>query len=702
MQLTHTESKQERFSLYNKLAEEALYYNPKESLKYASKAVRLAKESDDKNELATAYLNTGIALRHLGRNEESLQTYYKILRFIDEIKDKELTASILNQVGIVHYKLGHDTLSLKSYKKSLDLRQQMNDIQGVNGILNNLGNLYNGMGNYPKALDYFFKCLQYDESKHDTIDIAISYNNIGLVYQNMRDYRKSIQYFSKALHLIRGRNQELKEASLLNNLGASYVRESKYDSAIDMIAQSNKIYSKHGLEEMKRNNYTNMGMIYMRMGDLNKSLELLHKALSIDQASQNSQYLLSSYINIGKVLYLQGKYNEALHTLKKAEEKLQLQRDLRLANHLMLAFANLYHQLGDDSKAYNYFTEYYAIKDSIFALDREEISARIEAQYESSKQSARIESLRKDGRIKELEIERDKNNIMLLWVGIASLVFIVALVTYLMVNRYKTSLLLKSQNEEIKEKNEIQRIVLQQLQRSENELRISNDTKDKFFSIIAHDLKNPLLALKSLLFSMNNRKEPSFQEMKLINNQLNDSLNDIIFLLNNLLKWSMAQRNQLKPHQETININELIQGIMESHKKACKIKDIRLSHEFNNSDTELLSDRNMLEFMLRNLLSNAIKFTTYGGTISLKNYIKEENYLIEIHDTGIGMPQEEIEKLFQRDHFNSNPGTNNESGSGLGLKLCYEFAKLLHGEIKVESEEGKGSCFTIILPLKSH
>uniref|UniRef100_UPI003561C61C ATP-binding protein n=1 Tax=Ancylomarina sp. TaxID=1970196 RepID=UPI003561C61C len=236
------------------------------------------------------------------------------------------------------------------------------------------------------------------------------------------------------------------------------------------------------------------------------------------------------------------------------------------------------------------------------------------------------------------------------------------------------------------------------LKLTEQKMRALNATKDKFFSIIAHDLRNPfnaLITLSSYLIEAieSSNKTEAIELAKVIETSSEQGFE----LLVNLLEWSRTQTGSIQYNPELINLQkelknpiQIIEGIAES-------KNIRLTHNINEHIT-VLADPNMIRTIVRNLLSNAVKFTPKEGQISIEAFDKDDELLIRICDNGVGMSQDIIDKLFSIEFNTSSTGTDGEMGTGLGLILCFEFVKKHNGNIWVESEIGKGSCFSFSIP----
>ncbi len=233
---------------------------------------------------------------------------------------------------------------------------------------------------------------------------------------------------------------------------------------------------------------------------------------------------------------------------------------------------------------------------------------------------------------------------------------------------------------------------------SEAHLRKLNDTKDKFFSIIAHDLKNPfqvIIGFASLLYD--SLESFSSEEIKGMVQKIISSSESTFTLLEDLLAWSKSQLGQLKPYPEKCEAQQLVGKAFVQLDGLASKKNIELINEIPET-IYCHVDPDMLEFVLRNLIHNGIKFTPCGGSIRCWTSGFDGKVQINVEDNGIGIQPIKMKALFSLDDVLSTPGTSEESGTGLGLILIREMIELNKGQITVESVPGKGSCFSVILP----
>jgi len=236
------------------------------------------------------------------------------------------------------------------------------------------------------------------------------------------------------------------------------------------------------------------------------------------------------------------------------------------------------------------------------------------------------------------------------------------------------------------------------LQKSESALRSANLSKDKFFSIIAHDLRNPIsgiLSLSELLAAKaGDLDRARIREMTTF---IHEGARKSSELLECILQWARAQAGKLEVRPSVIPLAELCDGIVSLQSPAARAKGVTLEADVRQ-DAAAWADENMAATVLRNLLSNAIKFTARGGAVRIVSGADGEWERLTVKDTGCGMSRDDLRKLFRIDVQLSCPGTDGEQGAGMGLILCSELVALNRGTIDVKSEPGIGSEFTVSLP----
>ncbi len=268
----------------------------------------------------------------------------------------------------------------------------------------------------------------------------------------------------------------------------------------------------------------------------------------------------------------------------------------------------------------------------------------------------------------------------------------ILIVIYLVKSR--TNRLLKYQNQQISLANEA-------LRKSERNLMELNATKDKFFSIISHDLKNPFSSLLSISELMvENFDDTDVDDHRAGFRKINQSVKHLLDLLENLLTWSRSQRGRIKYEPVRFNLSVLIQENINLHKLAAERKGIILEPP-GEEGVYAFGDRDMINSVVRNLMTNAVKFTDKNKKVEVRVKSDDQQVEVSVMDEGIGIPHECIGKLFRIDEKYKSVGTAGEKGTGLGLIICREFVEKNGGEISVNSKPGEGSTFSFTLPMSN-
>jgi len=249
----------------------------------------------------------------------------------------------------------------------------------------------------------------------------------------------------------------------------------------------------------------------------------------------------------------------------------------------------------------------------------------------------------------------------------------------------------KRTNQTLTEQNEI-------IKKQNTHLEVLISTKDKLFSIIAHDLRSPfnsILGFSNLLLEDKDEFSPKqiTRQIGLINSNAKSTLD----LLDNLLDWAKNQTGQINFNPENTRIDQIISDVIKLLESSAQLKNITIIYK-PEPEIKILADKNMLKTIIRNLIQNSIKFTPTKGVIEILAREKEEDVEISIIDNGIGMNSQIKESLFLIDKCKGQLGTAKEKGSGLGLVLCKEFVEKHKGKIWVESKENQGSTFSFTIP----
>lgn len=603
---------------------------------------------------------------------------------IDEIKQSASLSGSEKQSRILDYLL--NTLDSKEFdankylREAEELEKSKTDDSIKIKILLLKGKVFHNMGLYPKAIASLTDALRISESTGDKQNIVECFRSLGESYRVVGLYETSLSNLNKSLELSNNSNDSSKISSIYNRLAAVYYESGDNDNAIKYVRTSNKYAdSSQKGAAITANNYNILSAIYLNDKDYYNAQLYAEKALRTCDEKGLESIKPNILINLAVINFRQSKYKEALSFSKNA---LEISEKLGIKSYIPLAAriaSSSYYELGNFKEAYKFLKISGQVRDSLVSEKTNQQILEIRTKYETED--------------KEKELKNQKEKSLYQNAIFAAILIVVALVIVIIVNRYK---ILSTRNKELKGKNEI--ITYQNDQLSE-----LNATKDKFFSIIAHDLKNPLGNLKQ----MTNLLSESFAEfseddkLEFIN-LMNDSSKNIYNLLENLLEWSRSQRGIISFNPVEVSVKILLIDLLKMLKPLALKKSITIDNNISMS-LSVTADPNMLQTILRNLLSNAIKFTKKGGKIEIESKPDEDNNFvcIFIKDNGIGINDTLKSQLFKIDEKVSRPGTDDEPSTGLGLILCKEFVEKHGGRIWVESIESEGSTFYFTIPIKS-
>lgn len=640
-----------------------------ESIRYFKAALDIRQSSNDLTLIASSLNDIGGVYKEMGNYAQSIDYFQRALIIRRQLNENaQIAASLLN-VGSIYRQLDLVETALSYYVEALEIYQKLADEKRISVCLNFIGGVYYQKQEYDHALDYYLSSLGYREVSGDKSEIADLLNNVAMIYKNMGNYPRAFEYYNQALEYFTELGNKTKHAATLNNIGNLYVKQQKYDTALEWLKKA-----------------------YVMRRELNDMQGLAHSGLDIGQIFLNQKKFDAAFAYLNKALEIATLVNN-----------FELKRDAYFAMY-QLAVKQRKHKL-----ALSYHVHYVTWKDSVFnyetlrhlskvQMQNETERRRIQLDYENKQKQREIDRLKKNREEQEAyyqlkaESGRQIRNFIIV---IAVSLF---LVLVLLINRYiiklKTNRKLRNFNDELSELNN-------SLKKSQKELTRLNATKDKFFSIIAHDLKNPFTALVSLTELLYDKKETMGADRKSeLLFQINRAAKNTYQLLDNLLEWSRSQQGKLQFKPEYIDLYELIGDVVELQMANANQKDIAMSVQIDQH-FDVFADRHMLSFVLRNIIGNAIKFTPNSGQIDIEARRTQTSVIIQIVDTGVGMSKSVVEQLFDLNRHYTTEGTNKEKGAGLGLILSKEFIEQHKGMLNVESTPGEGSKFIMSLPLKA-
>jgi len=564
---------------------------------------------------------------------------------------------------------------------ALDLSEKLKYKEGKVMALIILGRNNHYQGNYSEAIRYFIDVEKLIE-ENKSIDkkyLIHNYLSLGETFRALEDYNTALDYLKKAEEISLSLNNKKALANIINRQAAIYFElfvkkiDTSYGKFIPEYVNNSLVL----LDSLKDNNliinnYNILGSYYAEIKEFQNALKYYNYSLKFIKDYPEYPDRPNVLNNISAVYLFLKDYD---NSLKYAYESynISLAKGIKIytleSAHLL--YQN-YEKLKDYESAFKYSLVYCNIYNELYGVKNFSNIATLKYKYEMEKQ-------------KQEERER-KNKYMIIAIsGMIIIIFVAASISYTFRKEKKNYKILAENNEIIK--------------KQKAQLEEANVTKDKFLSILSHDLRNPFNAilgfseiLKTEYDSLTDTEKREYIEY------INHSANNVFKLIDKVLQWSRLQDGRFDFTPEKVSIKEVINNVIELFIYNANRKEINLTTDIKD-DFYIFVNKNIIEIILRNLVDNAIKFTNQNGNVLITYEIKNNFADISVIDDGIGMTQEEINNIFKIDKKIKKTGTKSEEGTGLGLIICKEMIEKSGGELKIFSNEGKGSKFVLSIPI---
>lgn len=664
-----------------RLAWELKSMNPSLALEHARNALAIAEKLDLKDRIADALSHIGVIYWQMGSFNMALDFHLEANSIYTRIGNDVGIARSLTNIGIIFSDQSHYEKALEYYFKALSIYEENENIAGMATLFNNIGMVYDYQDDYDLAERYHLKSLELKTELNDSRGMSFSYNNLGLVYQGQLEMEKALDFFNKALVIREELNEKREVANTCSNLGHLYYLMDKPGSANDYLFKALRLYEEVDDRSGIAKTYNYLGKVSVQNNELRRAEEFFERSLMLSKQIGLNRMVTENYLDLSRLMAQENNFERAFH----------------------------------------YQEKFVTTKDSIYNEDNRRKIFELQLMYDREMKESELQLLRKNEQINFLSLQKHRLLRNFLIAG----VMLILILMFLLYNRFliakNSNILLEKQKKEISQTNhqlvELNHSLLEQkkmfeelnhklnvsnqkLKESEKHLIEINATKDKFFSIISHDLRNPFASIVSfsriLKRDMNNLTTSELQELAV---ELDKSVLKINNLLENLLQWSRTQTGKIKYKPEYIALHEIVKENLNLFDTNAKEKEILMS-DVVDDDLVVWADRNMTDTVIRNLLSNALKYTLPGGKINISSNLENHMVYLSVKDNGVGMTDANKKKIFRSDTLHSTYGTMDEKGSGLGLLLCKEFVEKQGGQISFESEVNEGSVFTFSLPVE--
>lgn len=576
--------------------------------------------------------------------------------------------------------------SRKFAKKALLQAKQIEYQQGIGESFKNIGNSYWAQSNYTVCLYYLNTAVNY--LKDDSSSLAYCYSTMARANSDSHNFLAADSLFSLATRYAGDRKKIL--CNISTEKSAMYRSQKKYDQSYD---EAQKALTIARVLKDERN----IAILYSRIFSLfvdkkrySIASKWLDTALILSIRNQNNRLTAFNYVIGSHLQMVQKNYDKAIPL---AELGLQLADSIGAIELASNASSNLYksYEAKDDPiQALTYYKKHKQFQDTLNAQNNRKNSQFLLESEALNVDLARIVELKAKIEQNSFVYTAQRNVILLLATLMVLLIGLLAIGLYYYKRKKQLNSQLQKHNDEILDQKEI---ISQQ---AENLKRL-NSSKDRIMGIIGHDLRTPVMNLRSLvtLASEEIITQKEFQELL---KTLVPALNAAEFTLNNLMKWSDSQKTTINIDSQPVDLLQILQEVEVIFQYPLEQKKLRLIYQLETT-AKPVADENHLKAILHNLVSNAIKFTPFNGLIRLSVYTKDKKLFVEVQDNGMGMKKEVVDNLFNLNAGFTTRGTNGENGTGMGLQLCHELATRNAGKIWVSSTPGQGTTFYLCLPL---
>ncbi|WP_342644350.1 tetratricopeptide repeat-containing sensor histidine kinase [Mucilaginibacter sp. CSA2-8R] len=640
-------------------------------LTYSYTAVAVIKQSSSAQSSSLTIADYEKLIKQYRYSKPDSAVFFAKMGLAEARKKKDLKgqAMMLNQLGMIDDNLGDFDASNLKYTEALELYRRGKNPVGEAAIIVRLGVVELRKGNYDKAIDLFIQSLKVAERSKNAAGCMEAYLTLAEGYMGQRKFDTALKY----LHTAEKINNTIPFSNLslniYNNFGVVY-REMGIPTLAKTYLEKGIMLS--GEPQYQGLNITltnNLAKVYNKQGNKAKSISLqiaaLQKARAINNYLRELQTLTGLADTYGasdapKALYY---FNQALTLVR---EKGARKQEIEILSRL----ADLYKYQHNYQLALKLREQQNTLADSLYYKAMAKQVTGLQTEYQLYKSKARVREL--DILYKQQRLQR--NVYITLAFGALAVLLVIG---YYFYRTRRLNKLLNTANTNLKE---------------------SNQVKDKLFSVLAHDLRAPLASVIDLLFLLDD-DDIEGEEKTMLIKRLTSASNITLETLNMLLKWGEMQLKGVRLNSLIVQPAPIIERIINLLTETAEKKKIQLISRVNHKLT-MLVDPNHFEFVMRNVTANAVKFTPTGGWVNIDAIADINNNLItfSVQDNGIGIGPDRLPYVFDIGSA-STKGTNNETGTSLGLVICKEFIEINQGKIWAESKNGQGTTFFFSLPM---
>jgi len=573
------------------------------------------------------------------------------------------------------------TQAIQLTETALRLSQEIKYVKGEATAYRNFATIYSRSFNFYYSLKFSKLSLKHFQQDGDSAGVADNYITLGHTFRRQNEHTTSYQYYLKATNIYKELNQPERLAVCLHSLGEAELALSMFDKAIENNKTAIKIFEESGEKAAIPGCYNVIAWAYLKMNDNPKAKEFFDRALAL---YTNTNVDMPKEIEI-RILTGLARYYHEINQIEKEQELLFKAFQLAINYQAYYEAVQVSQSISLFRKEHpqiafpeSFLQNHLMATDSLFHQLIRNHAGFSKIAMETIALETQNEKLAVTTQVQAAVIDKQSDRFVYLII-IAVLMVIILAITTISLKQ------IRNQSSELKSKS----IKLQE----------ALDQRNKFFSIVAHDLRSPLTTLAVFSDLLAKRAEVlSTEELKKMGAELKESVTNTLKMTENLLTWARSQAEEHTIKKEKFDLGASIKLEIELLKEPAKEKLIEI-HFQPAQHTWVEADKNQMAFVFRNLINNAIKFSKVESTITISISANKTEHIISIVDQGLGITQEKLNLLFQAGKKVTQLGTKGEKGTGLGLVLCKEFIQKNNGSIQIYSDGiGKGTTAIVKLP----
>lgn len=696
-----------------------------------NKALKLAKEG---NFMVGRVLNSiGVTYYRMEDYNAAIETYEASLDYAIEQGDTIPQIDALNNLGSAYSMSGQFDNAIAYYEKSLALQRAANNQTIELTTMTNIGLQYNrkndlkrgisyledgvkiakerkdsiALANFhrfiaigyrtngylEKALESYQNELIIREAMGDKIGMAKAMNSIAIILQDNDDLDEALRNFEKALLIAEEQNNPKQQAQMLSSIGSNYALRKQCDTALTYFRRSVVIYEAQQINISVYKPLYRMGTCYEQMNQLDSATFYLNQAYDLAKSVNDNISEARILTALGKVNLKLDQSNLAIQNFRQAIQAAQAEGLRKEESEASYGLYRVLAEQGQYQEALKYIEQHQALKDSIFNEESTKQIARLEASYEfEQEKQALVRQNEQEKQALDTRIRKQRT-----WQVATALALAICLLIFFLVYRFqRLKQRIAVEQEQLKAAIQGQQLKLEQDERVR--LEEMDTFKSRFFTDISHELRTPLTIINGMAGQIKAKPERWLTSGTDI---IQENTQNLLELVNQILDLRKLESNQHSINLIQADVHKYLKSMAVSYASLAENKGVFLNMNIPSNPLMMDFDPDKFTKIVSNLLSNAIKFTSEKGVVTLSADTEQQQLKVRVEDTGIGIPSDQIPHIFDRYYQVENGNTHNPQGIGIGLALTQELANLLGGIIDVESKEGKGSSFTLYLPISS-